>query len=300
MGAEENKPEEKKVEEKKVEEEVKKPEEEKKPEEKEQVIITVVLKVHMHCEACAQEIQKRILRMKGVKTAEADLKSSQVTVTGVFDPPKLVEYVYKRTGKHAMIVKTEPEKKEEEEKSKEEKVEEKKEEAEKGDAEKKEGEEAKPAEEEAKKEEEAETTKVRIIGISGVKTAEADLKSSQVTVTGVFDPPKLVEYVYKRTGKHAMIVKTEPEKKEEEEKSKEEKVEEKKEEAEKGDAEKKEGEEAKPAEEEAKKEEEAETTKVVVELQKNEYYYYPPKYNMEYAYPPQIFSDENPNACSVM
>ena len=29
-------------------------------------IITVVLKVHMHCEACAQEIKKRILRMKGL------------------------------------------------------------------------------------------------------------------------------------------------------------------------------------------------------------------------------------------
>lgn len=28
-------------------------------------VITVVLKVHMHCEACAQEIKKRIERMKG-------------------------------------------------------------------------------------------------------------------------------------------------------------------------------------------------------------------------------------------
>ncbi|KAF2311523.1 hypothetical protein GH714_024551 [Hevea brasiliensis] len=39
----------------------------------------------------------------------------------------------------------------------------------------------------------------------------------------------------------------------------------------------------------------------VVELKKNEYNYYTPRYAMElYAYPPQIFSDENPNACSVM
>lgn len=28
-------------------------------------IITVVLKVHMHCQACAQEIKRRIHRMKG-------------------------------------------------------------------------------------------------------------------------------------------------------------------------------------------------------------------------------------------
>ena len=51
----------------------------------------------------------------GVESAEPDLKSSEVTVKGVFDPPKLVEYVYKRTGKHAVIVKQEPEKKDKEE-----------------------------------------------------------------------------------------------------------------------------------------------------------------------------------------
>lgn len=49
-----------------------------------------------------------------MESADPDLKSSQVAVKGVFDPPKLVEYVYKRTGKHAVIVKQEPEKKEEE------------------------------------------------------------------------------------------------------------------------------------------------------------------------------------------
>nr|DAD34191.1 TPA_asm: hypothetical protein HUJ06_004831 [Nelumbo nucifera] len=29
-------------------------------------VIIVVLKVHMHCEACSQEIRKRIQRMKGI------------------------------------------------------------------------------------------------------------------------------------------------------------------------------------------------------------------------------------------
>ncbi|KAK6118073.1 hypothetical protein DH2020_048179 [Rehmannia glutinosa] len=101
-----------------------KPQEPKKPEEKEvpkveekkeePVVITVVLGVYMHCEACAQEIKKRIQRMKGVESAEPDLKSSQVTVKGVFEPEKLTDYVHKRTGKHATIVKVEPEKKAEE------------------------------------------------------------------------------------------------------------------------------------------------------------------------------------------
>ncbi|KAG6510762.1 hypothetical protein ZIOFF_028798 [Zingiber officinale] len=70
-------------------------------------VVEVVLKVHMHCDACAQQIKKRILRMKGVETAEPNLKGSQVTVKGVFDPEKLAEYVSKRTRKHAVVAKQE-------------------------------------------------------------------------------------------------------------------------------------------------------------------------------------------------
>ncbi|KAL1541802.1 heavy metal-associated isoprenylated plant protein 7-like [Salvia divinorum] len=106
------------------------PEEPQKPPEKEEVkavekkeepsVITVVLGVYMHCDACAQEIRKRILRMKGIESAEANLTNSQVTVKGVMEPKSLADYVYKKTGKHAAIVKVDPEK-EEEEKPKEEK-----------------------------------------------------------------------------------------------------------------------------------------------------------------------------------
>lgn len=92
--------------------EVAKSEEKKK--EEQPPVVTVVLGVYMHCEACAQEIKKRIQKMKGVESAEPDLKSSQVTVKGVFDPQKLVEHVWKRTGKQAVIAKVEPEMKPEE------------------------------------------------------------------------------------------------------------------------------------------------------------------------------------------
>ncbi|XP_071710588.1 heavy metal-associated isoprenylated plant protein 7-like [Rutidosis leptorrhynchoides] len=104
-------------------------------------VITVVLKVNMHCEACAQEIRKRILRMKGVESAESDLKNSQVTVKGTFEASKLVDHVHKRTGKNAVIVKQDPEPKKEE-KGKQEKKDngaaEKKEETKDGAVEKKE------------------------------------------------------------------------------------------------------------------------------------------------------------------
>uniref|UniRef100_A0A0D9VGB0 HMA domain-containing protein n=1 Tax=Leersia perrieri TaxID=77586 RepID=A0A0D9VGB0_9ORYZ len=96
------------VEEKKEEEKKEEPEPPKPEEKKEPTVITVVLKVHMHCEACAQVIRKKILKMKGVQSAEPDLKASHVTVKGVFEETKLTDYVHKRTGKNAAIVKAEP------------------------------------------------------------------------------------------------------------------------------------------------------------------------------------------------
>jgi len=97
------------AEEEKKEEEKKEPAPPKPEEKKEEpTVLSVVLKVHMHCEACAQVIKKRILKMKGVQSVEADLKASQVTVKGVFEEANLADYVHRRTGKHATIVKSEP------------------------------------------------------------------------------------------------------------------------------------------------------------------------------------------------
>ncbi|XP_015077557.1 heavy metal-associated isoprenylated plant protein 7-like [Solanum pennellii] len=213
-------------------------EEPKKPEEKEAVkpdekkeepqVITVVLKVHMHCEACAQEIKRRIQKMKGVDNAEPDLKNSQVTVKGVFEATKLVEYVSKRTGKRAVIVKVEPEKKAEEE--------------------------AKPKEDqkEEKKTDEKEAKKV-----------EGDNKEEKKEEAAAAAPAK----------EEAVVA-------------------------------------AAPAKEEAVQND----VDPIVDVKKNEFYYYHHPQNHQlynnpqrlahemFAYPPppQIFSDENPNACSVM
>lgn len=207
-------------------EEPKKPEEKEvvKPEEKKEEppqVIVVVLKVHMHCEACAQEIKRRIQRMKGVENAEPDLKNSQVTVKGVFEATQLVDYVSKRTGKRAVIVKVEPEKKEEE-KPKE------------GNEEKK----AEEGEKEAKKGEEGDTKEKKEGGGDGGAAASGGGEEAE-------------------SGKE-MAVQEDPK----------------------------------------------------LEIKKNEFYYYYPQnyqvYPQRYAhemynpYPPQMFSDENPNACSVM
>lgn len=212
-------------------------EEPKKPEEKEAVkaeekkeepqVITVVLKVHMHCEACAQEIKRRIQKMKGVENAEPDLKNSQVTVKGVFEATKLVEYVSKRTGKRAVIVKVEPEQKAKEE--------------------------AKPKEDqkEEKKTDDKEVKKVEEGDNKEEKKEEAAAPAKEEAVVA-----------------------------------------------------------AAPAKEEAVQND----VDPIVDVKKNEFYYYHHPQNHQlynnpqrlahemFAYPPppQIFSDENPNACSVM
>ncbi|KAL0443051.1 UNVERIFIED_CONTAM: Heavy metal-associated isoprenylated plant protein 7 [Sesamum latifolium] len=73
--------------------------EEPKEEKKEEppAVITVVLKVRMHCDACAHALQKRIGKIQGVESVTTDIANDQVIVKGVLDPEKLVSDVYKRT-----------------------------------------------------------------------------------------------------------------------------------------------------------------------------------------------------------
>lgn len=325
MGEEEKKKpvEEKKMEEKKPEE-VKKPEEEKKEEpkpaaeeKKEETPAPpppppeIVLKVYMHCEGCARKVRKCLKGFDGVEDVMTDCKTHKVVVKGEkADPVKVLERVQRKSHRKVELISPIPKPPGEEEKEKP-KEEEKKEEV------------VKPPpvitvvlKVHMHCEACAQEIKKRIMRMKGVETAEPDLKSSEVTVKGVFDAAKLVEYVHKRTGKQAVIVKEEPEKKEEEKPKEEKKDGDGGDGGEKG---KKDGGGEAAAAEKEKKEAagnggdgksaaegaavdggEVEEMKVV-ELKRNEYNYYPPRYATEmYAYPPQIFSDENPNACTVM
>ncbi|KAJ4805686.1 Heavy metal transport/detoxification superfamily protein [Rhynchospora pubera] len=82
---------------------------------------TTELKVNMHCEACAQQLQKKIQRIRGVQTVETNLGAAKVMVTGTVPGEKLVEYVYRRTGKLATVIPPPPPPKEEEKKEESEK-----------------------------------------------------------------------------------------------------------------------------------------------------------------------------------
>ncbi|CAI0446503.1 unnamed protein product [Linum tenue] len=232
----------------------------------------IVLKVYMHCEGCARKVRRCLKGFDGVEDVMTDCKTSKVVVKGEkADPLKVLDRIQRKSHRQVELISPIPKPPSEDDKKKAE------------------DEKPKPPQElqpppvitvvlqvymhcEAC----AMEIKKRILRMKGVESAEADLKSSQVTVKGVLEAEKLVEYVHKRTGKHALIVKQEPEKKEE---------------SKGGDEGGKESKEEKKGDEETK----------VVEVKRDEYIYYPPRSAMElYAYPPQIFSDENPNACAVM
>lgn len=170
---------------------------------------------------------------------------------------------------------------------------------------------------------------------AGVQTAETEMQTSKVMVTGTMNGEKLVEYIYRRTGKLAKIV-PQPPKEEEKEEVAEKKAEEKPPEEEKAEEKKEEkameqesaegnkdggGKEEKGGGEDQKKEGEGPTNvdipneadmvmKRMVywngsfiseeEMARRMMMHWMPVYVIERPLPPpQIFSDENPNACCI-
>ncbi|CAL0305184.1 unnamed protein product [Lupinus luteus] len=320
MGEEQNKPvepkkpEEEEKDKKKEEEDEAKPTEEKKPEEPKTEAASppppppeILLRVFMHCEGCARKVRRSLKGFPGVEDVITDCKSHKVVVKGEkADPLKVLERVQRKSHRKTELLSPIPKPEE-----------------------KTPSEEEKPKPEEKKEEQPqfvtvvlkvhmhceacAQEIKRRIQRMKGVESAEPDFKNSQVSVKGVYDPAKLVEYVYKRSGKQALILKQEPEpaKEEKTEEAKEEKKDEEENKEKKTEAEEKNKEEEKKNQEtegDTKPEDETAIEETnIAEVKKNEYYYYPPRSGMEIcayptypSYPPQIFSDENPNACSVM
>ncbi|KAK9227789.1 hypothetical protein WN943_012846 [Citrus x changshan-huyou] len=276
--------------EKQKKEETKK--EKKEEEKKEEETPEIVLKVDMHCEACARKIARALKGFEGVDHITADSKASKVVVKGkTADPIKVCERLQKKSGRKVELIsplpKPPPPDADDQEKKEQQKVE--------------------------KKEEGFDPTvpqldalcnlhlrghgppaaitvvlnvrmhceacaqglRKRIRKIQGVECVETNLASGQVIVKGVVDPVKLVNDVNKKTRKQASIVKDEEKKQEE----------------------KKEGE-KKDGGEEAKVDEEKNKQQLDFNINRSEYW--ATKNYSEFAYAPQIFSDENPNACIVM
>ncbi|PSS04512.1 Heavy metal-associated isoprenylated plant protein [Actinidia chinensis var. chinensis] len=270
-----------------------------------------VLFVNLHCVGCAKKIEKSILRIRGVEGVMIDLLQNQVTIKGVIEPQAVCAKIMKKTKRSARVLSPLPAT---------------------------EGEPIPEVVNSQVSglttvelnvnmhcEACAEQLKRKILKMRGVRTVTTELSSGKVTVTGTMDANRLVDYVYRHTKKQAKIVpQPEPEKppeaepKPEDKKEAEKPAEESKPEAKKeGEAaEKKEGGEKPP--EEGKKEggegnsnekngknevnkagEEENMNIVDEQSMQRMLYHYQPLYMIERIPPPQLFSDENPNACCI-
>ncbi|WCJ27569.1 Heavy metal transport/detoxification superfamily protein [Euphorbia peplus] len=262
-----------------------------------------VLYVDLHCVGCAKKIERSILKIKGVEGVVIDMIKNQVSIKGIsVDPQAICNKIMKKTKRKAQalspILPPQPAQPDE----------------------------AQPLVVSQQVSEPisvelnvnmhceacAEQLKRKILQMRGVEKAVTELSTGKVIVTGTMDGEKLVEYVYRRTRKQARIVpqpapepepepqpKPEPEPEPEPEKKEEEKPAE-----EKGPG----AEEAKNEEQESKKEEN--NSEIIlgssIELEENmksmmmHYNYQLPLHMIQsIPPPPQLFSDENPNACSI-
>ncbi|KAL8049328.1 hypothetical protein ABFX02_06G014200 [Erythranthe guttata] len=260
-----------------------------------------VLFMDLHCVGCAKKIERSILKIRGVEGVSFDMKKNEVTIKGVVEPQAVCNRIMKKTKRSAKVLSPLPVA------------------------------EGEPLPEVVASQVSglatvelnvnmhceacAQQLKKKILKMKGVSTVETELSSSKVTVTGTMDADMLVEYVYRRTRKQAKIVpQPEPEKPPEEEKKEEKSDAAAAEEAKPAEGKKDDGEGKEPPPEEEKKDdggaaaaeeggESKEEVKILEEQSMHKmmhHHYYQPVYMIERIPAPQLFSDENPNACTVM
>ncbi|ESQ42264.1 hypothetical protein EUTSA_v10014256mg [Eutrema salsugineum] len=264
--------------------------------EKKTASVTVVLKVDMHCEGCASRIVKTVRAFQGVETVKSESASGKLTVTGAVDPGKLRERLEEKTKKKVELISPQPKKEKEKENNNKDKS--------KSDEDKnKENKSEKKTDNEKKPKEPPVTTAVlklnfhcqgcigkiqkTVTKTKGVNGITMDKEKNLVTVKGTMDVKKLVESLKEKLKRPVEIVP--PAKKDKDGK-----------ENESGD--KKKGDDGGKDKSGNKGGEGVNMMEYVAAQPAYGFGYYP---GGPYGYPvqthaPQIFSDENPNACVVM
>ncbi|XP_071922304.1 uncharacterized protein [Coffea arabica] len=77
----------------------------KKEEKKEEEVQEIVLKVDMHCEACARKVTRALKGFQGVESVTADCKGSKVVVKGKSaDPVKVCERIHRKSGRKVELI----------------------------------------------------------------------------------------------------------------------------------------------------------------------------------------------------
>ncbi|KAL1542702.1 heavy metal-associated isoprenylated plant protein 3-like isoform X1 [Salvia divinorum] len=250
--------------------------------------VSVVLKANLHCEGCVSKVLKCIRTFDGVDTA--NIGDGQITVVGKIDPAKLRERVEKKTHKKVEVVSPQTKNGENAEKKKEPPQE--KNTASKPDVKKSEYKEPPVTTAQLKVHLHCEGCIQKICRIivktKGYRDMKIDKQKEVVTVTGALDMKALAEVLKKHLKREVQIV---PAK----------------------EAEKKEnpgGEKGKVGGQKGNNGVKAEKMEWNDKMQFQVGYPYPYPYPMVHEDPfynpyatthaPQLFSDENPNACSLM
>lgn len=244
--------------------------------------ITVVLKVDMHCDGCAEKVKKSVKGFEGVEGIKADVGGGKLTVVGKVDPSKLRDRVAAKTHKKVDLVSpANPPKKDAKEK---------------GDSKKPAGEKDSKKSDDKKSKEPAVSTVVlkihldcdgcvkritrSIRKIKGVQQVTVDAQKDLVSVKGTMDAKALPEVLKEKLKRSVEVA---PPKKDDGGEKKE-----------KGGDKKEKGDGGGGGKDDAAK------AAAAAAANRMDYYAVYP-YGFEMAHAPQLFSDENPNAfCSIM
>ncbi|XAR60007.1 hypothetical protein NMG60_11033231 [Bertholletia excelsa] len=284
-------------------------------------LITVVLKVDLHCEGCASKIKKRVRCFGGVESVKGGDDSDKLTIIGKVDPVKIRELVEETTKRKVDLVSPSPKKDRDNLKKDKDKDKDK----DGGGGAKKTQDKPEKKSGDKKPKEPPVTTAVMKMNLhcqgciqkirktvrktKGYHDMSIDEQKNLVTVKGAMDMKNLAETLEQKLKKQVEIVPPAKDGGEKKEKGG-------------GGEKRKDGEEGKAVDgdrgkgkgvEESKKSngggnsgEQGEENRVFQYVQYG--YLNPYVYGCEFGYPvgqyhvhaPQMFSDENPNACSVM
>ncbi|XP_020593713.1 heavy metal-associated isoprenylated plant protein 3-like [Phalaenopsis equestris] len=255
--------------------------------------ITVVLKVEMHCKGCAQKVRRSVKGFKGVEGVASDVTGSKLTVIGKVDPVELRNHLESKMHKKVEIISPAVAVKKEKESSKADGNEGAKDQKPDQSKEQKKADDKKPNEPSVT----SVTLKIRlhcegcierirkqINKIKGVESVSFDSEKDLVTVKGSMDVTTLPGFLMAKLNRGVEIVNPKKDGDGDKEKS-----------------EKKKGSEGQDAAKTVTAAPAAPATPASMEARKMDYYRsfgFP--HHSEIIVGPQLFSDENPNACSIM
>ncbi|XP_019465368.1 PREDICTED: heavy metal-associated isoprenylated plant protein 4 [Lupinus angustifolius] len=232
-------------------------------------VINAIYKVNLHCQECGSKIKKHLMRSQGVQNVDIDIEKGEIKAKGKLDPLKILKLIEKKSNKKKVeLISPKVKPKETITTTTNNKTKEMKDPIIRNIS-------MKVHMHCDKCEADLKQKLMKHKGIFEVKT---NMKTQNLMVNGTIEVEKLLSFMRKKVHKNAEVIYIKEEKKEEKkEKGKEEG---KKKDDNKG------GESTKEKEEKS-----SETSK---EKEENV------PYIIHYVYAPQIFSDENPNSCSIL